>query len=1113
MSDRRRSVRLAAAVSSILSAPAVAMGAGIALALAVAPLAQAQQTTSGVRGNVSQPDGSPAAGASVRVTDTRTGSVQRSTTSATGQFSMTGLRVGGPYTISVEAEGLAPQSITDVHLNLGDTYTFSVMLSARELEAVTVTAASLQTAQVALGPSVTFSLADLQDAPAINRNINDVISIDPRVYVDEAFNDSVQCGGASSRFNSLTVDGVRMNDNFGLNSNGFPTERMPFPYDAIEQVAVELAPFDVNYGGFTACNINAVTKSGTNEFHASAFYDYTDDSLSGDKLEGDPITLGSFEEKRYGFSVGGPILQDRLFFFAAYEKLDGANLFSRGTAESGAAVPVLGVNQAQLDRIIQIASDVYGYEIGDVPASLPNEDEKYLIKLDWEINESHRAAYTYTFNDGFNINESDDASNEFEFSDHFYERGAELTSQVAQLFSNWNENFSTEIRVSRAELDNRQISLGGGDFGEVQIRTFNDPDGAGPISPQFATVYFGGDDSRQSNKLKYDTTNYKLAGSYTVGDHVITGGWEREELDVFNLFIQHTEGEYRFDGFAQCSAADPDGCIDAFEAGRPDDVFYGNAAPSNIPSDGSASFGYEINTVYVQDEFPIADGAATIVAGLRYDWYTSGDAPRENPNFIARNGFPNTQTFDGEGLIQPRVGFNWDVLPALSIRGGVGLYSGGNPNVWLSNNYSNDGVTVVQSGIFDLENPANPSLHDLPHDGGGQPLFDIPQSLVDAVTTGTANSGVNALDPNFSIPKEWKYTIGATWDFDAGIFGDGYRMMLDYLHTEKDDSALIINANLELAGTGPDGRPLYRNIDRSNPACVNVDPFPAPLPAGCTNRNFNEDFILSNVPSADGDSDVWSVSLSKSHEWGLNWTLGYAFTESSDVNPMTSSVAFSNYVNVSVSDPNNPDVYRSNYNIKHRFTLLANYRKAFFGDYETKFTLYGRMNEGRPYSPVYTNGGDLFGDTLDFRHLIYVPTGPSDPNVEFGPGFDTAAFFDYLERNGLTRYAGGIAARNSLTSHWWNKFDIKVEQELPGFAPDHRFAAYFMIENVGNLINDDWGVLKEQGFPRRQTVVQIQEGLSPTGAYVYEQFFSPAPQARVSDPSLWELRFGIRYSF
>ena len=1079
----------------------------LAALFALAPVAGfAQETTSAIRGTISQPDGTPAAGAAVRVTDTRTGSTQTATTSASGQFTMTGLRVGGPYRVSVSAQGLAPQSITDIYLDLGDTYTFSVALSGEQIDEITVTASALEAVQVALGPSATFSLSDLEDAPAINRNINDVIAIDPRVYVDEAFNDSVQCGGASSRFNSLTVDGVRMNDNFGLNSNGYPTERMPFPYDAIEQVAVELAPFDVNYGGFTACNINAVTKSGTNEFHGSVFYDYTDDSLTGDQLEGDDINLGTFEEKRYGFTFGGPIIEDRLFFFAAYEKLEGANIFPRGPADSSAAVPVLGVSQAQLDRIAQIAQDVYGYDVGGVPASLPNEDEKYLIKLDWEINDDHRLAYTHTWNDGFNISESDSDSDEFEFSNHYYERGAELTSHAAQLFSNWSDNFTTQMRVSYSELDNRQISLGGTDFGEVQIRTFNDPDGAGPLSSQLATVYIGADDSRHSNDLYYDTTNYALSGIYTLGDHVITGGWEREELDIFNMFIQHTQGEYRFDGSDQCSPTDPDGCIDDFEAGDPDDAFYGNAAPSNNPVEGAASFGYQINTLYLQDEFPIAEGDVTIVAGVRYDWYTTEDEPRLNPNFVARNGFPNTGTFDGEGLIQPRLGFNWDYSNTLTFRGGAGLYSGGNPNVWLTNSYQNDGKTVVQTGIFDLQFSPE-SLHTLPHDGEGRPFFDIPLANLNAVTGGTANSGVNAVDPNFDIPKEWKFALGATLDFDAGFFGDGYRLMLDYLHTQKEDSALIVNAALEEIGTAPDGRPVYQSIDREDPDCADL------TSPDCGNRNFNEDFILTNVSGDDGDSDVWSLSLSKAYDWGLDWTFGYAYTESSEVSPMTSSVAFSNYVNVSVSDPNDPDVYTSNYNIPNRFTLRVNFERAFFGDYLTQFTLYGRVNEGRPFSSVFTNGGDLFGDTLDFRHLLYIPTGPSDPNVTFAPGFDQEAFFTYLEQSGLSDYSGSIAPRNSMNSAWWHKYDIKIEQELPGFSPDHRFSAFMLIENVGNLINDDWGVLKEQSFPRNQAVVQLAEPGIVDGRYVYEEFFTPAPQARVADASLWEIRFGVSYDF
>jgi len=1092
----------------------------IAVVLLTPVAGLAQETTSAIRGTITQPDGTPAAEANVRIIDTRTGTSRATTTSDSGQFTASGLRVGGPYTIQVEKSGLAPQAITDVTLGLGETFTFDLALSPVALETVTVTGSAIRSEQVAVGPSKTFSLEDLEDAPAINRNINDVISVDPRIYVDEAFNDSVQCAGANSRFNALTVDGVRLSDNFGLNSNGYPTERMPFPYDAIEQVSVELAPFDVMYGGFTACNINAVTKSGGNRFTGTAFYDYTDDALSGDKLEGDPIDLGTFEEKRYGFALGGPIFRDRLFFFAAYEKLEGANIFDRGPADASVGTPVLGVSQAQIDRIGQIARDVYGYDPGGFPSSLATEDEKYLIKLDWNITDNHRASYTYTFNDGFNNAEADGSAVELEFANHFYERGAELSSHVAQVFSSWTENFTTEFRAAYQELDNRQIPLGGTDFGEVQIRTFNDPDGPGVgISPQQATIYLGADDSRHANDLYYDTTSYKLAGTYSLGDHVITGGVEREELKIFNMFIQEAEGEYRFDSGAFCSPANPatfSGCIDAFERGEPSRITYENAAPSNIPQDAAAEFGYEINTAYLQDKFPL--GPVTIVAGVRYDWYTSGDLPRFNANFQARNGFSNQNTFDGESLVQPRLGLTWDFNEVLSFRGGVGLYSGGNPNVWMANNYQADGITQVefQETRLDDSNAGDPgTLFTLPggFNGDGQPIFDIPVGLFNQVASGTANGSVNALDPNFKIPKEWKFALGATWDFDAGFMGDGYTLMFDYLHGEKEDSAIIVDATLVQIGTAADGRPRYQSIDRTDPDCLTTPPAPPGNGANqCISRSFAQDFILTNVQGDDGETDVYSLALSKAYDWGLDWTLGYAYTESSDVNPMTSSVAFSNYANVPVPDPNDPGVARSNYNIKNRFTLVANFRRAFFGDNDTKITLYGRANEGRPFSPVFALGGSVFGDQIDSRHLLYVPTGPGDPNVVFAPTFDQAAFFAYMESSGLNQFAGGVARRNSLDGAWWHKIDLKISQELPSFVDGHKFSAFVMIENLGNLIDDDWGVFNEQTFPHVQQLVAMTRNAT-TNQYNYNTFFSPAPLSRVTDASVWEVRLGINYSF
>jgi len=932
--------------------------------------------------------------------------------------------------------------------------------------------------QTAIGPNAVFTAEDLQNAPAINRDIRDVIAIDPRIYVDEAFVDAVQCGGASPRFNSLTVDGVRLNDNFGLNSSGYPTERMPFSYDAIQQVAVELAPFDVEYGNFTACNINAVTKSGGNTLSGGFFYDFSNQDLTGDSLEGNDIDLGEFEETRWGINVGGPIIADRLFFFAAYEKLDGTNFFDRTPAGGGGA-EVQGFSQAQYDEILDIAQTVYGFNPGGVPAPQANEDEKLLIKLDWNITDQHRAAFTYNYNDGFNITESDGDSNEFEYSGHLYERGAELNAYVLQVFSDWSDNFSTELRVAYSTLDARSIPQGGLEVGEIQITTLNDHDNDGNDSR--ATVYLGADDSRHSNSLSYETTSYKAAGAYTWGDHLFTFGYEREELDVFNLFVQHSQGEFRFNS------------INDFRNGNASRVYYGNAA-SLDPNDAAASFGYATNTLYGQDEWVFSDDL-TLTFGLRYDWYGSDDEPIRNANFAARNGFDNTSTLDGKGLLQPRFGFRYDFSDNLQFRGGFGLYSGGNPNVWLSNNYSNDGITNIQVNRRNINVFTGTS---------GTPLFDIPDILVADVTSGAPNVSVNALDPDFDLPSAWKFAIGATYWFDAPVLGQGLRADFDLLHSETQDAAILKDLTLAQIGTMVDGRPIYRSIDRSDPDCVN------PSAAACSSRAFNQDFLLTNTDG--GSQTVLSASLTQSYDWGFDWTLGYAYTQAEDVNPMTSSVAFSNYANVAVFDPNNPAVATSNYEIPHRITLQLNYEQAFFGDYMTRFTLFGRANEGRPFGFAFSeDDGDVFGDGIDGRHLLYIPTGPSDPNVVFQPGFDQAAFFDFIDEYGLGEFAGSSMPRNAVETGWWSKFDLRIEQELPGLMEGHRSSAFMIVENVGNLLNDEWGILNEPSFPLTQDVVNVDR--NGAGQYVFEEFFQPAGQSRVTGASLWAVRVGLRYSF
>jgi hypothetical protein len=1054
----------------------------VAMSAALTPAAYAQVTTSGVQGTVTTSDGMPVGDATVTVTDTRTGLTRAVVSTPTGAFDIRNLNVGGPYTIKAEAAGQQPQQVTDIFLSLGSPTGVNLQFSgATTQDVIVITATQAGAVQTAIGPAATFTNEDLQTTPAINRDLKDIVRLDPRIRLDEGFVDAIQCAGAHPRFNSLTVDGIGLNDGFGLNSNGYPTERMPFPYDAIENVSVELAPFDVQYGFFTGCNINAVTKAGTNQFHGSVFFDYTDDSLVGDKIGDATIDVPQFDEKRYGFTLGGPIIQDRLFFFAAYEKFEGVNIFGAGPEGSGAPIEVIGTTQAELDQIAQIAQTVYGYDVGAIPLSSPSEDEKYLARLDWNISDRHRASLTYNYSTGLNLTRSDDDNNELEFGGHFYNRGAELKAYSGQFFSDWTDNFSTQVRVAYNDVDFTQSSQFGTDFGEVQIDDGNN------------TIYLGADDSRHSNDLDYTTLAIKAAATYTTGDHVITFGGERLTFDIFNLFAQRTEGQYFFDSI-------PD-----FAAGIASRVSYQNARGTNDPNDASATFGYNINTAYLQDEWSGPDGL-TLAAGLRYDWYTGDDEPIENPAFLARIGFPNTETMDGKSLLQPRFGFNWDPGTSLTLRGGFGLYSGGNPNVWLSNNYSNNGVTLISVNTppGDIDLFSQTFVED--EGGTGRPIWGVLQSQYDAVAAGSVNSGANALDPDFEIPATWKTALGFTYDFDLpGMWGDGYRLNGDFLYSKDHNAARISDATLVQIGALPDGRPRYEQVDGSDPDCAT-----APTSAACTKRNFSGDYILTNASG--GNSLSLAFSLEKSYDFGLDWTLAYAYVDSQDVNPMTSSVAFSNYANIAVSDPENPTRATSNYETPHNITLRVSYEHEFFGDYATRATLFGSAYQARPYSFVFASVDGVFvGDEIDNRHLLYVPL-ETDPRVVYGPGFDLAAFNSYIERYGLAR--GAIQERNSHEGTWQNKFDLRVEQELPGIFPDHRTKAFLVIENIGNLINKEWGSIRQAGFPQSLPVVSATY-LPGTNQYSYNTFSAREAETLVNDQfqSVWSVRAGVKYDF
>lgn len=1032
-----------------------ALSLAIAACVGVSGAALANETTSAIKGQIKGPSGNPAAGTKITIVHLPSGSTKETETNDAGYFTAKGLRVGGPYRVVVDSDVFADQTFNNINLQVGADYPVNVTLERQsDVEQIVVTGRPISRMSGGTGPAATFTLEDLENQPAINRDLKDIVRIDPRVTIDDS-RGSINCGGGNPRFNSLTLDGVRMNDNFGLSSNGYPTIRAPFSFDSIEQVAVELAPFDVQYGGFTSCNINAVTKSGGNEVHGGVFFDYTNDSMKGDKIEGEDYDNGDYTEKRYGFNVGLPLIKDSLFLFTSYEKLEGVKQYNYGGLDTGS------VTAADVARVQQIAQDVYGYDAGGMPSSAPVEDEKILVKLDWNINDDHRANLIYNYNDGFTLSQSDAYSNTVTLDNHFFKQSAEFTSIIGSLYSDWSDEFSTEIRLGKSELDQTVRSLdAASSFGEMQIRT---EDGG--------TIYIGPDDSRQSNALSYETVTAKIAGTYYLDQHTITAGYEFEELDVFNQFVQHTQGEWRFKS------------VDDFEDGFADRVYYNNAAGTNDPTDAAASFAYAQHTLYVQDEYSFTDLDATLTFGLRYDKYTSDDKPNYNENFTNRYGFSNQSTFDGIDLIQPRVGFEWYATDALEVRAGVGLFSGGNPNVWLSNSYSNDGITNIGTSIR-----GGVDLFATPNVNGGTPGYEVPQSLYDQVANtviGSGDSSVNAVDPDFEMPSEWKYSVGATYTTE-----DEYVFSLDYLFTKRKDAAFLEDIALQDSGnTTFDGRPILEEKETGRYG----------------------DLLLTNVSGDSGESHVISAAMSKRFDNGISVQLAYAYTDSTDVNPMTSSVASSNYGNLATYDPTNPGAHTSDYEIPHRFTMTLGYTTELFDGYNTRFNLFSETYKGLPYSYTFDDSDGVWGDSNSNggRQLMYIPE-VNDPNVVYDmTPEEVTEFNEWISAQGLAR--GEISGRNRQNADWFTKVNFKMTQEVPGFMPGHKGEVFFVIDNLTNMLNDDWGVLKKGSFVGNSMVTV---DLDDQGRYVYSDFNpNNGKTATQSSASVWEMRVGVRYTF
>ncbi|MGI9221975.1 MAG: carboxypeptidase regulatory-like domain-containing protein, partial [Woeseiaceae bacterium] len=487
------------------------------LALLALPVAGfAQTTTSSIQGLVVDPQGAAVAGAEIAIVHVATGMTSTTRTNSTGAYELRGLRVGGPYVATLHrSTQYGEERIEDIYILLSEPYVLNLETRTTAIEEVVVHA-SEQDVFLRIGAASNFDSHNIAGQANVDRDFKNVITQDPRVIIDHAFNNAISIAGMNNRTNSLTVDGVRQNDDFGLNASGFPTQRAPVSIDAIEQITVQIAPFDVTFGGFTGGTINAVTKSGTNDWGGSFTVMHSDDGLLGDKSETDNVDVGDFDEDTLAATLSGPILKNRLWFFASYEEWTASDTsaLAYGPAGSGRDNEIAQVTQADIDEVSRIARDTYGFEPGVLPDSGQDvKSETFLLKLDWAISDKHTVSVTYQDVIGNEINAigSWSAGNRLGLPSNWFDRSEDFQSLSGQLFSSWTDAFSTEIKIASQERTTGQNSLHGSEMAQMDIGTA----GGG-------TIRLGSDVFRHDNGVQNDQFQWKIKGDYLWQNHTIT---------------------------------------------------------------------------------------------------------------------------------------------------------------------------------------------------------------------------------------------------------------------------------------------------------------------------------------------------------------------------------------------------------------------------------------------------------------------------------------------------------------------------------------------------------------------------------------------------------------
>lgn len=1067
--------------------------------------ANAQITTSATHGRVTDQQGQSIPGASVIAVHLPTGTKYGTSTRTDGKYNLTNLKIGGPYVITVKFVGYNDQVKQDVSLTVGEDYLFNFILkeASTTLEGVNVVAARVAP-ETKIGAGASFGRKQIEQLPVINRSVRDLTKLTP-TSSNNGF------AGVSYRYNNFTVDGANFNSSFGVSSSlGGQTSVEPISLDAIEQIQVSIAPYDVRQGGFTGAGINTVTRSGTNEFRGTVYSYWKSPSVQGRHLGDVQLPKEDFTYNQRGLSIGGPIIKNKLFFFANIEQDRRdfpSSSYSANRGEGAGAANISAVKAAELDELSQFLKTKYGYNTGAYEGfNRETFGDKITARLDWNINDNNALSFKYFYMKSYS-DESPSVSGGIggtrtpgitglPFQGTYYRQFNNFNIGIMELSTRFNNKTSNNLKIGYTAIrDHRESPTAGTTpFPLVDIEN-----GTGQFYTSFGFEPFSANNSLKNNLIQL-TDNFTI----NTGNHEIVLGFQGDYRTYSNGFASNYFGRYRFTSLADFYESANKGISNTTDY----ELRY-SALPGR-------EFPYaEINAIqlgaYAQDRISIGNDIK-LTLGLR------ADLPIVTSKFLD-NPVVRTLTFkDGEKLdvskapknsvlFSPRIGVNWDLddNKETQLRFGTGLFTGVPPYVWLANQAGNNGVLF---GSFREANPTN------------RPFTNDVNAYVPANAAANTSYNLAVTADDFKYPQIWRSNIAVDQKLFFGIKGTVELLVAKDINAVYFRNAALPNTFTNL--NGADNRIRYTATSKF---------LPSGAQQSAENPRITDAIVLDNDQS--GYSTYFIAQLQKQFNNGLFLSVAYSTGEAKGINDGTSSQAASSWRDRSVSgDPNLPVTSYTEASIPNKVNAIVSYRKEYGKNFASSIGLVYDYSPGSgPFGSTrfhYTYSGDLNNDGQSSNDLIYVPRNMSEVRLVPESSADTrtaAQIWSDLENyinqdDYLKSRKGKYAERNGALFPYVNRLDLSFNQDFFFNVKGKRNTLRFSIDiqNFTNLLNKDWGVAKSTNRTSLMNFKGLNAQGEPTFSFPYFNANDKVPLTQTfrDNPGIisrWSALFGVRYIF